>query len=343
MAKKILLALFILLSSFVNYFVFKYLSQISGNPWSPWLGILVGAGVAGLAVVVERLVQRLSFLSLIGGVIGLLLGLGLARSLSLIFEQLNTNLTTPFYPIFSLFFGYLGLVLGGKKFREICPPEGVSKALFYMSEFSKRECPKVVDTSAIIDGRLADMCETGWVDGPLIIPSFVLTELQHIADSPDPLKRARGRRGLDALRRIQDSGRVEVRLLDKDYPEIKEIDDKLIELCREIRAKLITTDYNLNKVAQLKGVEVLNVNELALALKPLVSPGEILRVRLIKEGKERHQGVGYLDDGTMVVVENGRPFIGKEVEVVVTSLLQTPAGRIVFAQLKGATGRKAVA
>ncbi len=342
MAKKIPLALFILFSSFVGYLSFKHLSQITQNLWAPWLGILIGAGVAGLAIIVERLVQRLSFFNLIGGVIGLLLGLGLVHSLSLIVKQLNPNLTTFFNPVFSLFFGYLGLVLGGKKFREICLPEGVSKAFFYMSEFAKRECPKVVDTSAIIDGRLADMCETGWVDGPLIIPSFVLAELQHIADSSDPLKRARGRRGLDTLRRIQDSGQVEVRLLEKDYPKIKEIDDKLIELCREIKAKLITTDYNLNKVAQLKGLRVLNVNELALALKPLVSPGEILRVSLIKEGKERHQGVGYLDDGTMVVVENGRPFIGKEVEVVVTSLLQTPAGRIVFAQLKG-TSRRAVA
>jgi uncharacterized protein YacL len=209
--------------------------------------------------------------------------------------------------------------------------------------FPKRECPKVVDTSAIIDARLADMCETGWVDGPLIIPTFVLTELQHIADSPDPRKRARGRRGLDALERIQEAGRVEVRIFDQDYPEIKEIDDKLIKLCRETGAKLITTDYNLNKVARLKGVEVLNVNELALALKPIVSPGEALRVFLIKEGKEKHQGVGYLEDGTMVVVENGHSFIGREVEVVVSSLLQTPAGRIIFARLKEARRRKAVA
>ncbi len=337
------MALFILLSSFVGYFSFKHLPQVTQNSWLPWLGFLIGAGVAGLAVVIEGLVQRLPFLNVIGGAIGLFLGLGLARILSLVFEPLNTSLTTSLYLIFSLFFGYLGLVLGGKKFREIGSSEGVSKALFYVSEFSQKGCPKVVDTSAIIDGRLADMCETGWIEGPLIIPSFVLAELQHIADSPDPLKRARGRRGLDALRRIQDSGRVEVRLLEQDYPEIREIDDKLIELCRQIRTKLITTDYNLNKVAQLKGIDVLNVNELALALKPLVSPGEILRVSLIKEGKERHQGVGYLDDGTMVVVENGRPFVGKEVEVVVTSLLQTPAGRIIFAQLKGATGRKAVA
>ena len=345
MAKKVSLALLFLLCSLLGFFSFKHLPQSEHYPWLSYLGLLVGAGVAALAIVIERLFRRVPLPVIIGGTIGLFLGLGLARLLSLVFEQLNSGLFSAFlYGMLSVFFGYLGLVLGGKKFQEFRMPGSVSNAVSFVSRhFPKRECPKVVDTSAIIDGRLADLCETGWVDGPLLIPEFVLAELQRIADSPDPNKRARGRRGLDVLQRIQEAGTVEVRIIDQDYPHLKEIDDKLVELCRETGAKLITTDYNLNKVARLKGVPVLNINELALALKPIVSPGEVLKVQLIKEGKEKHQGVGYLEDGTMVVVENGRPFIGKEVEIVVTSLLQTPAGRIVFGRLKEAAGKKAVA
>ena len=345
MAKKVSLALLFLLCSLLGFFSFKHLPQSEHYPWLSYLGLLVGAGVAALAIVIERLFRRVPLPVIIGGTIGLFLGLGLARLLSLVFEQLNSGLFSAFlYGMLSVFFGYLGLVLGGKKFQEFRMPGSVSNAVSFVSKhFPKRECPKVVDTSAIIDGRLADLCETGWVDGPLLIPEFVLAELQRIADSPDPNKRARGRRGLDVLQRIQEAGTVEVRIIDQDYPHLKEIDDKLVELCRETGAKLITTDYNLNKIARLKGVPVLNINELALALKPIVSPGEVLKVQLIKEGKEKHQGVGYLEDGTMVVVENGRPFIGKEVEIVVTSLLQTPAGRIVFGRLKEASGKKAVA
>jgi len=343
--KRALLALLVLTCSLLGYFSFKHLPQAEKYQWLPYVGILVGAGVAGLAIVIERLFRKVPLPVIIGGTIGLFLGLGLARLLSLVFEQLNSGLFSAFlYGMLSVFFGYLGLVLGGKKFAEFRMPGSVSNAVSFVSRhFPKRECPKVVDTSAIIDGRLADLCKTGWVDGPLIIPSFVLAELQRIADSPDPNKRARGRRGLDTLQRIQDMGTVEVRIVDQDYPHLKEIDDKLIELCLELGAKLITTDYNLNKVAKLKGVPVLNVNELALALKPIVHPGEVLRVQLIKGGKEKHQGVGYLEDGTMVVVENGRPYIGKEVEIVVTSLLQTPAGRIVFGKVKESGEKKAVA
>ena len=345
MVKKVLLALLFLICALLGYFSFSHLPQSSTYSWLPYLGLLVGLGVAGLAIFIERLFRKVPLPVIIGGTIGLFLGLGLARLLSLVFEQLNSGLFSAFlYGMLSVFFGYLGLVLGGRKFAEFRMPGSVSNAVSFVSRhFPKRECPKVVDTSAIIDGRLVDLCETGWVDGPLIVPSFVLAELQRIADSPDPNKRARGRRGLDALHRIQESGKIEVRLLDVDYPQIKEIDDKLVELCLELGAKLITTDFNLNKVAKLKGVPVLNVNELALALKPIVHPGETLKVQLVKGGKEKHQGVGYLDDGTMVVVENGRPYIGKEVEIVVTSLLQTPAGRIVFGRIKESSEKKAVA
>ncbi|AEH45707.1 PilT protein domain protein [Thermodesulfatator indicus DSM 15286] len=344
MLKKVLTAALFLICAFLGFFAFKNLSYANEHPWFSYLGFLVGLGVAALAIFIEKVFRKVPLAVIIGGAFGLFLGLGVARLLSLVFEQLNSSLFSAFlYGLLSVFFGYLGLVLGGKKFQEIKMPDSVSNAVSYVSKKFQRECPKVLDTSAIIDGRLADLCETGWVDGPLIIPSFVLTELQHIADSTDPLKRARGRRGLDTLQRIQDSGKVEVRILEIDYPEIKEIDHKLVELCREIGAKLITTDYNLNKIARLKGVPVLNVNELSMALKPIVTPGEIIRITLVKAGKEKHQGVGYLDDGTMVVVENARDLIGKEVEVVVTSLLQTPAGRIVFGRLKEAQTKKAVA
>ncbi len=209
--------------------------------------------------------------------------------------------------------------------------------------FFKKSNKKVVDTSALIDGRLVEICETGWIEGPLIIPNFVLSELQKVADSTNPIKRARGRRGLEVLNHIKALSRLEVYFSEKDYLHIKEVDDKLIELCRHIKAKLITTDYNLNKVAQLKGIEVLNINDLALALRPIISPGETFRITLIKEGKGKDQGIGYLVDGTMVVVENGKPFIGKKIEVVATSFLQTASGRIVFAKPRDRNTKQTVA
>ncbi len=313
-------------AAFIGLVVFWYFPPKGGSSYSPWVGFLAGAAV-GLAVLwVERLIRRLPLSQLMGGAIGLLLGLGLARLLSSFFEVLAQGVISTFiYVMLALSLGYLGLMIGGLRFREFLP---------HHRRLPRRECPKVVDTSAIIDGRLADICETGWVDGPLLIPNFVLSELQHIADSRDPVRRERGRRGLDALNRIRKSGRVEVRFLDQDYPRIRDIDAKLVKLCRDLQAKLITTDFNLNKVARLKGIEVLNVNELAMALRPVVTPGEELRIQVIKEGKERDQGVGYLEDGTMVVVEGGRNLIGKEVSVVVSSVLQTPAGRIIFTQPK---------
>ncbi len=207
--------------------------------------------------------------------------------------------------------------------------------------FKKKK--KVIDTSAIIDGRLIEICKTGWIEGPLIIPNFVLSELQKIADSTNPIKRARGRRGLEIVNGIKNLKHLEVLFYEKDYPHIKEVDNKLIMLCSKIKAKLITTDYNLNKIAKLKGIEVLNINDLALALKPIISPGETFRISLIKKGKEKGQAVGYLIDGTMVVVENGKPFIGKEIEVTATGLLQTSSGRIIFAKPKDKNPNQAVA
>ena len=221
---------------------------------------------------------------------------------------------------------YLGLVLGGKHGEWLEPARLVS--LFRAAGPERRY--KILDTSVIIDGRIADVCETGFVDGTLVIPQFVLKELQLVADSGDSLKRNRGRRGLDILQKIQKMAGVEVMISDVDFPEVREVDLKLIELARTLQGKIVTNDFNLNKVAQLRGVDVLNVNELANSLKPVVLPGEIMKVFILKEGKEYNQGVAYLDDGTMVVVDNARKMISKTIDIVVTSVLQTTAGKMIF-------------
>ena len=198
---------------------------------------------------------------------------------------------------------------------------------------------KILDTSVVIDGRIADICETGFLDGTLVIPHFVLRELQQVADSADTLKRNRGRRGLDILQRIQKMNGINVQLVENDYPQIREVDMKLIELAKELDgAKIVTNDFNLNKVAQLRGVEVLNINELANALKPVYLPGETMKVFILKEGKEFNQGIAYLDDGTMVVVDNARKMIGKTVESSVTSVLQTTAGKMIFGRYEEKRG-----
>jgi uncharacterized protein YacL len=197
-----------------------------------------------------------------------------------------------------------------------------------------------LDTSVIIDGRIADVTETGFVEGTLIIPQFVLNELQHIADSSDSIKRTRGKRGLEVLHHIQKQAGVDVRIVDTDFPAVKEVDSKLIELGKEVGGKIVTNDSNLNKVAELQGIEVLNINELANSLKPVVLPGEEITVKILKEGKEMGQGVAYLDDETIIVVDNGRRQMGKTVDVIVTSVLQTPAGRMIFARLKEEAGRE---
>jgi uncharacterized protein YacL len=233
-------------------------------------------------------------------------------------------------------FGYIGLRIGSKKGEEFHLPgwKLSSKGL------PRAENTKVLDTSVIIDGRIADVTETGFVEGPLLIPQFVLGELQHIADSADPTKRTRGKRGLEVLRHIQKQANIDVRIVDTDYPAVKEVDAKLIELAKEVRGKIITNDSNLNKVAELQGIDVLNINELANSLKPVVLPGEEMSAKILKEGKEMGQGVAYLDDGTMIVIDNGRRYIGKTMDVVVTSVLQTPAGRMIFARLKEEPSRE---
>jgi uncharacterized protein YacL len=198
----------------------------------------------------------------------------------------------------------------------------------------RADLAKVLDTSVIIDGRIADLCETGFIDGVLVVAQFVLRELQQIADSPDALRRNRGKRGFDVLQRLQRSPKIKVEITEVDFPQIREVDRKLIELGKTLGGKVFTNDYNLNKLAELSGVGVLNVNELANALKPVVLPGETMQVLVLREGKEAGQGVAYLDDGTMVVVDHGRKHVGQTVDVTVTSVLQTTAGRMIFTRLR---------
>jgi uncharacterized protein YacL len=242
-------------------------------------------------------------------------------------------------PLFSILYGvcgYVGLRIGFKKGEEI----HLSGWKLFSKNVPQSEKPKILDTSVIIDGRIADITETGFVEGTLIIPQFVLNELQHIADSSDSIKRTRGKRGLEVLHHIQKQAIVDVRIVDKDYPAIKEVDSKLIELAKEIHGTIVTNDSNLNKVAELQGIQVLNINELANSIKPVVLPGEEINVKILKEGKETGQGVAYLDDGTMIVVDNGKRHMGKTIDVVVTSVLQTPAGRMIFARLKEEANRE---
>ena len=299
--------------------------------WIKWVGALAGFIFALLALSIEKIIKKAPLKVIFGGTFGLFLGLVIAQLLGYAFSGLqNSTIRISISVILSCVFGYMGLVLGGKKVEEFKWPGWG----FFAKGSQKKNGGKILDTSVIIDGRVADICETDFLEGPLIIPQFILQELQHIADSADNLKRARGRRGLDILNRMQKGDTVEVKVVDDDYPDIKEVDAKLIALAREMNAKIVTNDFNLNKVAQLQGVPVLNINQLANALKPMVLPGEVLHLQIMREGKEQGQGVAYLDDGTMVVVENASRHLGEEVEASVTSILQTTAGRMIFTTLK---------
>jgi uncharacterized protein YacL len=287
-------------------------------------GLLLGT----LVVAFEWRMRDLSVTHMLGAVIGGALGLALARML--VAALFWTNTAEPriafLHALVVLVLTYLGVLIGGRRGEWLEPARLVT--LFRAAGPQRRY--KILDTSVIIDGRIADICETGFIDGTLLIPQFVLKELQLVADSADALKRNRGRRGLDILQKIQKMSGIEVMISDLDYPEVREVDLKLIELARTLQGKIVTNDFNLNKVAQLRGVDVLNINELANSLKPVVLPGEIMKVFILKEGKEYNQGVAYLDDGTMVVVDNARKMISKTIDVVVTSVLQTTAGKMIF-------------
>ena len=298
---------------------------IAGNPL---LSSLLGLGVALLIVAFEARLRDTAVTSLLGGLMGFGVGLWLSRTIvdSLAWTETSNTQVQLLHGLIIVVLPYLGLMLGARKGEWLEPAKLAS--LFKDARPQKRY--KILDTSVIIDGRVAEIVETGFLDGTLIVPQFVLKELQFVADSSDALKRNRGRRGLDILQRIQKMSGVEVVVSDLDFPQVKEVDLKLIELARTLLGKIVTNDFNLNKVAQLRGVEVLNINELANVLKPVVLPGEAMSVFILKEGKEYTQGVAYLDDGTMVVVDNARPRIGKNVDIIVTSVLQTTAGRMIF-------------
>ncbi len=327
---------------------------------SGWAGFLAYTGISllfgfiflyfsnriinGLSRVIKFLegeLQKFSIYDILLSSMGLIIGLIIAYLLSMLVynvEILYINVIVPL--VLYIILGYLGMTFPHKKKNDI------QKFILNMANFKRMpaekidenvikentSCPKILDTSVIIDGRILDICRTKFIEGPLVVPEFVLGELQRIADSSDSLKRVRGRRGLDIINEIQRELDLEVIIHEKKFEDIKEVDSKLLKLTKELNGKILTNDYNLNKVAEVQGITVLNINDLANAVKPVVLPGEEMEVQVVKDGKEANQGLAYLDDGTMIVVEKGRPFIGNNIPVIVTSVLQTSAGRMIFAR-----------
>ena len=295
----------------------------------PMVAGAVGLGLGAAIILFELRLRLVSLKRLIGAAIGSVLGIIGAYLFSLVIRNsIAPGNTQSFLQLLvMLLMAYVGLIVGANKgdLLNLAALGGI-----FGGEKSGKRAYKILDTSVIIDGRIADIAETGFLDGVVIIPQFVLRELQLVADSADSLKRNRGRRGLDILQRIQKIAYLDVQIVEDDYPSIREVDMKLIELAKVYDGKIVTNDFNLNKVAGLHGVQVLNINELANALKPIVLPGETMKVFILKEGKEYNQGVAYLDDGTMVVVDNARKMIGKTIDIAVTSVLQTTAGKMIF-------------
>lgn len=282
----------------------------------------------------EERLMKAPVLDLLFGTVGMIVGLIVAFLLSFAVGAIQFPPITDILPvILSVLLGYLGFQFGFQKREELIQTfsrSGEKKKDGVQQSAESRASQKILDTSVIIDGRIADISETGFLEGELVIPQFVLTELQHIADSSDSLKRTKGRRGLDILKRIQDDRQTVI--TDEDFDDVSEVDMKLVRLAKKNGGVVVTNDFNLNKVCELHNVRVLNINDLANAVKPVVIPGEEMRVTVIKEGKEANQGIAYLDDGTMIVIENGKNQIGKTLTVAVTSVLQTSAGRMIFAR-----------
>ncbi|WP_097028499.1 PIN/TRAM domain-containing protein [Clostridium peptidivorans] len=300
---------------------------------SPWITFII----IKIMDYVEKSIQRLPANEVISGTLGAILGLAISSLFVNLLARIPV-LGVPLAVVVAVIMGALGANIALRKRDDIMNLFSGFKKAGSGSKDKKgkgnKADPKILDTSVIIDGRIFDLCQTGFIEGTLVIPNFVLEELRHIADSSDGLKRNRGRRGLDVLNKIQKELNIDVQIYEKDFPDIAEVDSKLLKLAQVLSGKVITNDYNLNKVAEFQGVPVLNINELANAIKPVVLPGEEMRIQIVKDGKESNQGVAYLDDGTMIVVEGGKKHIGEIVDVTVTSVLQTAAGRMIFAKQK---------
>ena len=302
-----------------------------------FLSSFIYKGIIAIIDGFEKNIQNLTVTEFLFGTLGLLVGLVFATLIGIPISRIHFVIG----PILFILIDLIGALVGIKIF--IKRKDDILNLLTSIKKNGIRDkknkhnekiCPKILDTSVIIDGRIFDICQTGFVEGPLVIPGFVLNELRHISDSADGLKRNRGRRGLDILNKIQKELSIETQIYEEDFPEIAEVDAKLLKLAQVLNGKVVTNDFNLNKVAEFQGVPVLNINELANAIKPVLLPGEEMKVVVMKDGKEASQGIAYLDDGTMIVVEGGRKFISEEIMVVVTSVLQTAAGRMIFAKPK---------
>jgi len=333
-----------LVFSIAGIYLGVYLSRLANGPAQIWASVfaMVGA-LTGLVItpflttrpvrLLRARVRQTSLQTLLAAMIGLVVGLVVAALIAFPMSLLPSPFGSILPFVGALVFGYLGGAVFVLRQNDVF---GMVRARTVAAESSGGAPDNgrsvLLDTSVIIDGRIADVARTGFLPGAMVVPSFVLNELQHIADSGDGLRRQRGRRGLDILNRLQKDNTIAFRISDLDVEGVRNVDDKLVILARQLRAPILTNDYNLNRVAELQGVTVLNINELANAVKAIYIPGESLEVRVIQEGKEAGQGVGYLDDGTMVVVEDGRPLIDRSVPVVVTKVLQTAAGRMIFAR-----------
>lgn len=356
MLKRIVQVAFLFIGGTLGFILLPPLFDVihlSSNSWinNPYVTVSLGAVLLFILsfVLADPFIRFMKFFEerllkapvgdLLFGTIGLIIGLTVAFLVGVALDGLHLAVISDIAPILlSIVFGYVGFQVGFKKRDELM-------SVFTSRSNKKKEADvgaesfnevgyKLLDTSVIIDGRIADISKTGFIEGILVVPQFVLTELQHIADSSDTLKRTRGRRGLDILKVLQDASNSNVLITEIDFEDVPEVDLKLVRLAKKMGAQILTNDFNLNKVCELHKVSVLNINDLANAVKPVVIPGEEMSVVVIKDGKEHNQGVAYLDDGTMIVVEEGKSYIGQAIVVIVTSVLQTSAGRMIFAKPK---------
>ena len=336
-AAVILRVVFVILCGLASLAAGPVSPAIFGDRFAPSVvNFAAGLLAGGFGLLLEWRLRTLPLRIIVGGMAGMLVGAATGRVMMAALPH-SVREAAPIQPLLYLVLALSGMMIGAYK-------GSVFQADHVMALFRPgrgQRVFKILDTSVIIDGRIEDICETGFVEGTLLVPQFVLRELQLVADSADTLKRNRGRKGLDILQRMKKNTDLDVVFSDMDFPEIREVDQKLIELARHVGGKIVTNDFNLNKVARLRGVPVLNINELANSLKPVVLPGETMTVFILKEGKEPNQGVAYLDDGTMVVVDNARRQIGQNVEIMVTSVLQTTAGKMFFGRATGDARRDA--